>query len=106
MCPQTVSDKTESQTKKYRAVIGSLLLIMVCTRPDIAAVVRILCRFMENREHWNGAMRIILYLKKTRMTGLTFNKINKIKFMDFAIQTGLVAPMTTRAPQARSSCWQ
>jgi transposase InsO family protein len=85
MCPETVSDKTEAQTKKYRAVIGSLMHIMVCTRPDIAAAVGILCRFMENpgQEHWNGAMRIIQYLKKTRLTGLTFNKNNKTEIHGF-----------------------
>jgi hypothetical protein len=85
MCPQTVSDKNESRTKKYRAVIGSLMHIMVCTRPDIAAAVGILCRFMENPgvEHWNGAMRIIQYLKKTRLTGITFNKKNTTQIHGF-----------------------
>jgi hypothetical protein len=74
MCPQTAGDK--NKITKYRAAIGSLMHIMVCTRPDIAAAVGILSRFMENpgKEHWEGVMRILQYLKKTRQTGLLFNR--------------------------------
>jgi hypothetical protein len=78
MCPQTDSEITDMKMFPYRAVIGSLMHIMVCTRPDIAAAVGILSRFMENpgKQHWNGVMRIIQYLKKTKTTGLTFNRLS------------------------------
>jgi hypothetical protein len=76
MCPQPVADKDDPLVKKYRAVIGSLMHIMVCTRPDISAAVGILSRFMENpgKEHWEGVLRILQYLKKTRLSGLFFDK--------------------------------
>jgi hypothetical protein len=75
MCPQSPAGKEDPFVKRYRAVVGSLMHIMVCTRPDIAAAVGILSRFMENpgKEHWEGIVRILQYLKKTRLAGLNFN---------------------------------
>jgi hypothetical protein len=76
MCPESCVGKEDPFTKTYRAVVGSLMHIMVCTRPDIAAAVGILSRFMEKpgKEHWEGIIRILQYLKKTRLTGLNYSK--------------------------------
>jgi hypothetical protein len=78
MCPQTNSEINKMSSIPYRAAIGSLMHIMVCTRPDIAAAVGILSRFMENpgMEHWKGVLRIIQYLKSTRLLGLQFNNFS------------------------------
>jgi hypothetical protein len=85
MCPQTDSEINIMKSKNYRGIIGSLMHIMVCTRPDIAAAVGIMSRFMENPglQHWNGVMRILQYLKKTREHGLTFTRLSKLAIHGF-----------------------
>ena len=59
--------------KPYRALIGGLMWLMVCTRPDIAASVGILCRYLTTYQdaHWNAALRILQYLKGTLSVTLT-----------------------------------
>jgi hypothetical protein len=60
----------------YRKVIGSLIYLMTCTRPDISYSVSILSRYMqEPRElHWRFLKRLLKYIKTTRELSLTFQK--------------------------------
>ena len=52
-------------SEKYRKAIGSLIYLMVSTRPDISYTVSILSRFMqEPRElHWRCVKRLLRYIK-------------------------------------------
>jgi hypothetical protein len=56
----------------YRSLVGELLYISVCTRPDIAFAVGILSKFLDRATdtHWNAAIRVLLYLKGTMTYGL------------------------------------
>ena len=60
----------------YRALVGSLMHVMVCTRPDIAAAVGVLSRFLDNptEEHWNAGLRVLHYLRGTRRECLIFSR--------------------------------
>jgi len=51
----------------YRELIGKLLYLAIATRPDIAYVVGVLCRFVENPGllHWHAAKQVLRYLKGT-----------------------------------------
>ena len=55
-------------SEKYRKAIGSLIYLMVSTRPDISYTVSILSRFMqEPRElHWRCVKRLLRYIKTTK----------------------------------------
>ena len=84
--------ETESLRKlvdatKYRKVIGSLIYLMTCTRPDISYSVSILSRYMqEPRElHWRFLKRLMKYVNTTRDLSLTFQKgkETKIKLIGF-----------------------
>ena len=57
---------------EYASIIGSLRYAADCTRPDIAYVVGVLCRFTNSpsEEHWFGIGRLIWYLKRTMNLGL------------------------------------
>ena len=70
----SLEDSTEDYP--YRALVGSLMHIMVCTRPDIAAAVGVLSRFLDrpSLEHWEAALRVLHYLKGTRRECLTFHR--------------------------------
>jgi len=57
----------------YRSAIGSLMYLMICTRPDIAYAVGKLSRYCENptQAHWSAVKRIFRYIKGTQNSGLT-----------------------------------
>ncbi|KAL4032484.1 hypothetical protein IC575_005562 [Cucumis melo] len=61
---------------EYASIIGSLRYAADCTRPDIAYVIGLLCRFTSrpSLEDWNAIERVMRYLKKTQNLGLHYNK--------------------------------
>ena len=48
MCPKTQEEIKYMSKVPYSLVIGSLMYAMVCTRPDIAHVVGVASRYMNN----------------------------------------------------------
>jgi hypothetical protein len=58
----------------YRELIGSLMYLMVCTRPDIAFIVSVLARFMAipEKKHFAVAKNVLRYLKGTKTRGITY----------------------------------
>jgi hypothetical protein len=58
----------------YGSLIGSLLYVSVCTRPDIAYAVGALARFMAQPTvvHWQAAKHVLRYLAGTSDHGITF----------------------------------
>lgn len=48
----------------YASVVGSLMYVMVCTRPYIAHAVGVLSRYMSKpgKEHWTAVKRVLWYL--------------------------------------------
>ncbi|XP_073307115.1 secreted RxLR effector protein 161-like [Primulina huaijiensis] len=59
---------------EYSGIIGSLMNITNCTRPDIACVVNKLSRFTSNPSdaHWKELTRVLRYLKHTSEYGLNY----------------------------------
>jgi len=49
----------------YSSVVGCLMYVMICTRPDIAHVVSTVGRFLYNlgKEHWGAVKLILRHLK-------------------------------------------
>ena len=58
----------------YQSVVGSLMYLATCTRPDIAFAVGMLARFSSkpNRSHWTAAKRVLRYLKGTNNLGILY----------------------------------
>jgi hypothetical protein len=58
----------------YSSTIGSLMYVMVCTRPDIAHAVGVVRRYMNNpgKEHWEAVKWILRYLRGTATHALCF----------------------------------
>ena len=53
---------------EYSRIIGSLMYLMSCTRPDLAYAVSRLSRYTSNpsSEHWKSMTRLLRYLRYTR----------------------------------------
>lgn len=60
----------------YREIVGSLIYIMTCTRPDLSFVVTKLSQYMSKptKAHLNVAKQVLRYLKGTIDYNITFSK--------------------------------
>ncbi|CAM8913427.1 unnamed protein product [Rhodiola kirilowii] len=65
---------TSVSQEEYAKVIGSLMFLMNCTRPDIAFAVSRLSRYTQNPsgEHWSALKHLLRYLRGTLEWGLNF----------------------------------
>ena len=78
---ETTSSKTKvktiSRSEKYRSLVGSLMYIMLGTRPDIAFAVSNLSKYVSNPGiiHWKAALHCLLYLKGTIDKCITYKAI-------------------------------
>ena len=48
MCPKTPKEKEEMKNVPYASVVGSLMYVVMCTRPDICFAVGLVSRFQSN----------------------------------------------------------
>jgi hypothetical protein len=64
MCPKTQEEIEYMSRVPCSSAVGSLMYVMVCTRPDIAHVVGFVSRYMNNpgKEHWEAVKWIPRYL--------------------------------------------
>lgn len=70
----------------YRELIGSLMYLAVCTRPDIAHSVNYMSQFSNYYEeiHWTATKRILRYLKGTKSMGLKYYQDKTKNIQGFA----------------------
>jgi len=74
MSPSNEAERMEMSRVPYASAVGSLMFVMVCTRPDIAQAVGAASRYMTNPgiEHWNTIKRILRYIKGTSNVALCY----------------------------------
>ncbi|CAH9139773.1 unnamed protein product [Cuscuta epithymum] len=77
--PKTETEMNEMKNVPYSNAIGSVMYLMVSTRPDIAYAVSCLSRYMSNpgMPHWNALKWLLRYLKYSVDVGLTFSKCSE-----------------------------
>nr|GEV58927.1 retrotransposon protein, putative, Ty1-copia subclass [Tanacetum cinerariifolium] len=61
---------------EYSRIIGMLMYLMTCTRPDLAYAVSRLCRYTSNPSyaHWKAITRVLHYLRYNRDYGLHYDR--------------------------------
>ncbi|GJT41121.1 retrovirus-related pol polyprotein from transposon TNT 1-94 [Tanacetum coccineum] len=71
----------------YANAVGSLMYLMVCTRPDIAYAVSVVSRYLANpgKNHWEAVKWILKYLRGTANVGLVYgtNRGNHVDVTGF-----------------------
>ena len=73
-CAVTEDDKMKMEQLPYKSLVGNVLYLSICTRPDISYSVNRVSRFMKNpgEKHWIACKRILRYLKSTPGLGLHY----------------------------------
>ena len=68
----------------YQNLIGSLMYLAICTRPDLSYALSYLSQFNKHptKRNWQDAKRILRYLKGTIEYGVTFKK-DKLKMYGY-----------------------
>ncbi|KAJ9509139.1 hypothetical protein QJQ45_001625 [Haematococcus lacustris] len=71
----------DTSVHHYSALVGSLLYLSCCTRPDIAFSVGALARHMSapTKQHWAAACTVLCYLKGTSEQGLLFGGVTGLQ---------------------------
>jgi len=66
-CPKTDQEKEKIKDVSYASAIGSLMYVMLCTRPDICFAVGLVSRYQSNPgpTHWQAVKRIMCCLHGT-----------------------------------------
>ena len=71
-------------------MVGSLMYVMLCTRPDICYSLGMVSRYQSNlgREHWTIVKHMLKYLRRTRDYMLVYhgNKLGPIGYTDSNFQ--------------------
>ncbi|KAE8686024.1 cytochrome P450 71A9-like [Hibiscus syriacus] len=72
--PKMEEERAHMVKVPYASAIGSLMYVMVCTRPDIAQAVGAVSRYMNNpgKVHWEAVKWILRYLRGTTNKALCF----------------------------------
>ena len=70
----TEDNLLDKELFQYSELVGSLLYLAVCTRPDITFAVGVLARHMSKPtlEHWTAAKAVLRYLAGTTGLGINF----------------------------------
>lgn len=78
--PMTKEETLEMSKVPYRSVFGSVLFLATRTRPDIAAAVSMLGRYLESPapKHWKAMKHLIRYLIGTKDYGIHLRKSNTL----------------------------
>ena len=75
-CTFKENERQSDSQLEYARVLGSLMYIMNCTRPDIACAISKMSRYTSNpnQTHWMVMKRVLGYLKWTQHYVLHYNK--------------------------------
>lgn len=85
-CPTMDLEKEEIHKVPYASVVGSLMYAQVCTRLDLAFIVRVLGRYLSNpsMQQWIAVKRVMCYLKRTRDFVLTYRKSDNLEIIGYS----------------------
>ncbi|GKA89307.1 retrovirus-related pol polyprotein from transposon TNT 1-94 [Tanacetum coccineum] len=88
-CPDRDCDVERMSKVPYANAVGSLMYLMVCTRPDIAYAVSVVSRYLANpgKNHWEAVKWILKYLRGTVNVGFVYgtdrgNHVDVTGFVD------------------------
>jgi hypothetical protein len=73
--PPTPDEPSCPDQERYAELVGSMMYLMICTRPDLAHPLSVLGSFVapgrHKERHWKAALRVLGYVRQTASLWLT-----------------------------------
>ena len=85
-CPKNDFENEQMKNILFASVVGIIMYVQVCTRPDIAFDVSMLGRYQSNpsMDHWKAEKKILRYLQGTKEYILMYRRTNNLKIVDYS----------------------
>ena len=85
-CPKNDLEWEKMRDTPYSSSIGSLMYPQVCTKPDIAYVIRVLGRYQSNSrvDHWKSTKKVMCYLQGTKHFILTYKQTGYLEVTSYS----------------------
>ena len=79
-CPKNDLERKEMESIPYASVVGSLMYIQTCIRPDISFAIKMLSRYQSNfgMNHWKSRNKILRYLQGTKDHMLIYKRTDNL----------------------------
>ncbi|CAI7840089.1 unnamed protein product [Closterium sp. NIES-53] len=104
--PDSVTHSAPEPSGPYPELVGCLMYLMTCTRPDLAYPLSLLARYIapgrHRQEHWEAAKRVLRYLYSTSGMGLVLGGRGPQGYT-FSLGSGSVSWRSTRSSSVLSS---
>ncbi|KAL4292066.1 hypothetical protein GQ457_14G013900 [Hibiscus cannabinus] len=74
MCPSTPQERERMSQIPYASAIGSIMYVMICTRPDLSYALSMTSQYQTNpgEGHWTTVKNILKYLRRTKDVFLVY----------------------------------
>ena len=85
-----LSNSDPVDSSKYSEIIGSLIYLMTCTRPDLSYAVGKLSQYLSEsrQQHWVAAKHILKYLRGTSHYELRYQKSEELGILAYSDADG------------------
>ncbi|XP_043714684.1 secreted RxLR effector protein 161-like [Telopea speciosissima] len=85
-CLKNNLERDSMKDKPYTSNVGNLMYAQVCTRPDIAFAVSILCRFQSDAglAYWTASKKVMRYLLRTRDFKLVYRRDERLEVVGYS----------------------
>ncbi|CAI7884482.1 unnamed protein product, partial [Closterium sp. NIES-54] len=97
------SDKSVEPSGLYPELVGCLMYLMTCTRPELAYPLSLLARYMapgrHRKVHWDAAKRVLRYLCSTSGMGLVLGGRGRVVLTGHADASWVEDSATQRSSQ-------
>ncbi|CAI7786665.1 unnamed protein product [Closterium sp. NIES-54] len=97
------SDESVEPSGPYPELVGCLMYLMTCTRPDLAYPLRLLARYVapgrHRKVHWDAAKRVLRYLCSTSGMGLVLGGRARVVLTGYADASWVDDLATQRSSQ-------
>jgi hypothetical protein len=86
MSPKTPEEAAKAAKFPYREIVGSLMYLMISTRPDISYAVGQLAMYLNchGPEHHAAALYLLRYVKGTRNLGITYSPNTSLEVVGYS----------------------
>ena len=79
--PKTLEERKRMNKILYASTVGSIMYVLLCTRPDVAYALDVASRFQidPRDDHWKAIKNILMYLKRTKDIFLIYGGGSELK---------------------------